>query len=873
MKELKKMKKITALSEMNFIFTPLGFAADMAENGLSDPAMAWKKRFDDDRYAALYQLGYTEKEDWHTPSMQFMHRVAETFVTAITRLPDLDLVRENAEIRPDADTIEALLMGLPYAPGAEYVGPDWIKGIYYELNKVYKQELTNYAGSVEMYLTEKNQNLRVPGRVFFHLVENRDDSYPFAFITTYATLSDDCKVKHLPLKYALTEYSTDQKKLLELMKCLGRVSEDSTLISGFMESGELFHPLRLTADEAYTFLREIPQYEEAGILCRIPNWWKRKTSSIGVSVTIGEQKPAHFGLDTLISIVPRLVVNGDELTREEIRALMAQTEGLAFLKGKWVEVNHAKLRELLTLCERLGAGNITLLNAMRGELGALSDDPECVQMTNGQWLRNLLNGMHNPVDLTPPAVPDSFLADLRPYQKTGFSWLFYMNALGFGGCLADDMGLGKTVQMLAFLERLRMEGGSRALLIVPASLLGNWQKEIERFTPGMSYFIVHGKTANEISDGYEREEFLTITTYAMVVRLLSLKRVRWSVVVLDEAQAIKNPTAKQTKCVKQLDSRMRIIMTGTPVENNLSNLWSLFDFLNQGLLGTAKEFSDYAKRLSGDASGYAKLRKIVTPFILRRLKTDKKIISDLPDKVEIFNYVELSKKQTVLYRSVVSELENSLANADGIQRKGLVLAAISKLKQICNHPDQYLGQTSFIPKESGKFQLLEELCETIFEKRERILVFTQFREMTEPLSRFLKGIFHCDGLIIHGGVSAKKRTELVDKFQGEDYIPFMVLSIKAGGVGLNLTAANNVFHFDRWWNPAVENQATDRTFRIGQKRDVMVYKFISSGTIEEKIDAMISEKSKLAQDIIGTSGETWITELDNKELFELLRLD
>jgi len=318
---------------------------------------------------------------------------------------------------------------------------------------------------------------------------------------------------------------------------------------------------------------------------------------------------------------------------------------------------------------------------------------------------------------------------------------------------------------------------------------------------------------------------------------------------------------------------MRIIMTGTPIENDLSNLWSLFDFLNRGLLGTSKEFSTFIKRLADDPSGYAKLREMVAPFILRRLKIDKTVISDLPDKTEISTYVELSKKQTVLYRSVVLGLEHSLGDVEGIHRKGLVLAAISKLKQTCNHPDQYLGQASFVPEESGKFQLLGELCETIYEKRERVLVFTQFREMTEPLGRFLKNIFHRDGLIIHGGISAKKRTELVDKFQGQDYIPFMVLSIKAGGVGLNLTTANHVIHFDRWWNPAVENQATDRAFRIGQKKDVMVYKFISSGTIEEKINAMINEKSKLAHDIIGAGGETWITELNNSDLIKLLRLE
>lgn len=868
------MAKTALLSNLNFIFTPNGFIADAPEHELSAGAMVWKERFDADRYAALYQLGFSESEEWFTPSMQFLFRVSDAFIQGLMRLPELELARGNVDVCPNADTIETLLRGLPYAAGTEHVCAAWIEDIFHRLLQIYRAELVNYQGSVEMYLTEKNQNLHVPGRVFFHLVENKDDLYPFAFMTTYATLGEGGMVKHLPLKYALTEYGTDQKKLLELMRRLGRAAENSAFISEFMESGELFHPLRLTAEEAYTFLREIPLYEDAGILCRIPNWWKRRTAAVGLSVSIGEKMPSHLGMDAIVSTVPRLMVNGEELTQDEIRALLDQTEGLAFLKGKWIEVDHDRLYDLLSVCERFEDGSITLIEALRGDIGRLSSDGvDEVQVTNGQWLRGLRIGMQNPAELVPATVPDSFCAALRPYQHTGFSWLSYMDTLGFGACLADDMGLGKTVQALAFLERLRRSNGGRALLIVPASLLGNWQREIKHFTPEMPYYILHGKSAAALEEECEREEFLTITTYAMAMRLEPLKEFQWSVVLLDEAQAIKNPAAKQTKSIKQLKSRMRIIMTGTPIENNLSNLWSLFDFLNRGLLGTAKEFSAFTKRLAGDASGYARLREMVSPFILRRLKTDRTVITDLPDKTEISTYVDLSKKQTVLYRNIVSGLERSLGDAEGIHRKGLVLAAISKLKQICNHPDQYLGQASFEPEESGKYQLLKELCETIYEKRERVLVFTQFREMTEPLAGFLKSIFHRDGLVIHGGTSAKKRTELVDRFQSEAYIPFMVLSIKTGGVGLNLTAANHVIHFDRWWNPAVENQATDRAFRIGQKKDVMVYKFISSGTVEEKINVMINEKSKLAQDIIGAGGETWITELDNSELLKLLRFE
>lgn len=358
----------------------------------------------------------------------------------------------------------------------------------------------------------------------------------------------------------------------------------------------------------------------------------------------------------------------------------------------------------------------------------------------------------------------------------------------------------------------------------------------------------------------------------MAVRLEKLKTIKWDLVILDEAQAIKNPSTKQTKAVKQLKANSKIAMTGTPIENSLSDLWSLFDFLNAGLLGTAKEFTEFTKRLKVDNADYSKLRAVVNPFILRRLKTDKTVIADLPEKIEMKAYANLTKKQVVLYNGLVKEIEQKLETAESIERKGLVLASIMKFKQICNHPDQFLGQTAFQHEHSGKFERLLEICETIYEKRERVLVFTQFKEMTKPIAEYLETIFNRKGLILHGGTPVKKRGELVEEFCGEEYVPFMVLSLKAGGVGLNLTAANHVIHFDRWWNPAVENQATDRAFRIGQQKNVMVHKLITSGSIEEKIDMMIEEKSKLAGDIIASSGESWITELDNNKLMELFTL-
>ena len=659
-----------------------------------------------------------------------------------------------------------------------------------------------------------------------------------------------------------------------LLSCLNQAAEVSGLIGSFMETGEMFHPLRLTAEEAYTFLKDIEKIEETGILCRIPNWWKKKAATVSVSVRMGEERPSMLGAGTLISMQPQFVVDGQELTPEDIQELLGQTNGLAFLKGKWIEVDQDRLNRLLQEMDSL-KGEVTLMEALKMGLGAekTGDGPDS-QITNGTWLRTLLQNLRTPQNIQAPGLPESFRAALRPYQKSGYTWPDYMAQLGFGACLADDMGLGKTVQVLAYLEKLRtQEENARVLLIVPASLLGNWQKEAEKFAPYMDVLFLHGKTSKELAEIYrDKTAFLTITTYGMVSRIPALQEEPWSVVILDEAQAIKNPAAKQTKEIKKIPAHMRIAMTGTPIENDLSNLWSLFDFLNKGMLGASKEFRGFCKGLNEDPEGYARLKAMIAPFMLRRVKTDKNIIADLPEKMEQTNHISLSKKQVVLYRKAVAELARELETVEGIKRKGLVLSTIMRLKQICNHPDQYMGQQAFAEKDSGKFLMLREICETIYEKRERVLVFTQFKEIAKYLAGYLESIFHAKGYVIHGGVRASKRDEIVKTFQDEGYTPFLVLSLKAAGTGLNLTRASHVIHFDRWWNPAVENQATDRAYRIGQTKSVMVHKFVCEGTIEEKIDAMLQSKRELAENVIGSGGENWITELDNEELMEIMTL-
>ena len=879
------------LPQLSFIFTPSGFICDVRcdEDGkptsLAQESLPWYEKFSQDRIGALYDLGFAEPQSWYTPSMRFLYRVADTFLRFTVQQADIELLREKARpVLAESDKA-ALLLAVPFSPGAEYVNAAWIDQVNEELSATYAEELSKWEGSVEQYVSERTQNLRVPERIFFHLVENvREDreAYPFAFVATYAESEGDA-VNHHPLRFALEEYEDDPKKLLSLIAGLSAAANKSELLSRLMESGELFHPLRLTTEEAYSFLMDVPLFEEAGILCRVPNWWKRGSSKVKANVRIGESGPEGIGAGALVKLTPSFEADGQELTREEIERLLTEAEGLSIIKGKWVEIDHERLQKLLAAFDEAESQSMSIFEAMRAAASEEAED-DLVEVTRGEWLDGLLSRMKSPAQLDSYVVPESIDATLRPYQKVGFSWLSYLNELGFGACLADDMGLGKTLQMITFVERLRVQsqGKARVLLVVPASLVGNWQRELEKFAHDLDCLTLYGTSANkmneqwaDVADGELRDKLptLCITTYAMAQKIEIVSRMVWDVLVLDEAQAIKNPNVKQTRSLKAVSSNMRIALTGTPVENDLSNLWSVFDFLNPGMLGTLKEFKKYTSELEQETSGYAPLRNMISPFLLRRLKTDRSIISDLPDKYEINQYVKLSRKQVVLYRKVVNELEEALKTGDDqfstIKRQGLVLATIMKLKQICNHPDQYLGQGGFSLADSGKFQMLAELSETIYEKRERVIVFTQFREMCEPLSRLLEGVFGRPGCVIHGQVPAKTRTKLVERFQGEEYVPFMVLSLKAGGTGLNLTAANNVIHFDRWWNPAVENQATDRAFRIGQTKDVMVHKMVCEDTLEERIDQIIQGKSELVDQVVG-EGETWIGNLNDDQLVELL---
>jgi len=849
------------------------------------------KRVREDYESFLLFLGFSDRSVPLSASLDYWRKVTGRFAEGLVRTPDLEVLRHKATVAlEDAEAAE-LLDTAPFMPGLEYLKRDLLDNLWSLLNATYQRQIKSYKGSVADFIRTLSPKVHLVGRVFFHLVESRKDAYPFAFLATYSTgLDQKSGCKHVPLKHALAEYGADSRKLLDLLATVHQAASESPFLSGALDSGEIFHPLALSVGEAYTILKEIPIYERAGILCRIPNWWKNRAAGLRLNIQIGEARPSSLGMDAILDFHAGLLLGDAAISEEEALRLLDESEGLAFIKGKWVEVDREKLEQTLRAYEKAQAlmadGDLTLREAMRLQLDAdralgLSEEDVEVQVSQGQWLESVVVRLRDPRRMDSVRLPSQFKATLRPYQRQGVDWLCFLDGLQFGALLADDMGLGKTVELLAMLSvrtaAQSRQGPKTSLLILPASLIGNWTCEIERFLPSLRCFVAHpsgGADKDILRRGPALDDVdLVITTYGLCQKYAWLENIEWDLVVLDEAQAIKNPGTQQTRAVKKLRARNRIIMTGTPIENRLSDLWSLFDFLNPGLLGTVEEFGGFSRKLNRDSSGYARLKKVVGPYILRRLKTDKTVISDLPDKIEMKTYAELSRKQVVLYQDLVKQLRQVLEEQpDGIRRKGLILASLMKFKQLCNHPDQYLGQGRFAELDSGKFQRLRPICETIFEKREKMLVFTQFKEMTGPLKEFLDAIFGHEGLVLHGGTPVGKRRQMIERFQSDEYAPFIVLSLKAGGVGLNLTAANHVVHFDRWWNPAVEDQATDRAFRIGQQKNVVVHKFVTKGTVEEKIDQMLTEKAELSRQIIPDSGEAWITEMDDKELMRLFTL-
>jgi superfamily II DNA or RNA helicase len=816
-------------------------------------------------------------------------------------------VKENLEVHPSPDgvAIAHLIASAPEFMGREHLDAallgEWWRAAIVALD----EERAQFDGPFRQFIAVAYPEWAQVGRLHFHLAETPEGSaYPFAFLATLTTrISDKARVQHRPLGSVLAEADAGLQKefLHSILQPLGRIAEENEFIATMLSSKRLFNTAYFSSGETWQFLQSVAACERAGVLVKFPkSWADRKPSALKVALSIdAASEKSVVGINSLFGFSVAATVDGVALGPDELADLLQGEQELVALHGKWIAVDRKNLGPLLAKWRKaalLHAEGLPFSEAMRmlsgaaiskghyGELEAAAADSRWVEVTAGKSLQQSLQSLLAPsgeLSREEQALLQGQLhATLRPYQVSGVNWLRTLSRVGLGGCLADDMGLGKTLQVIALLLLEKAQQPQKpSLLILPASLLGNWQQELTRFAPSLTVCVLHPSALPReriiaLGEDFPYHIDLMITTYALVKRIPWLYEKTFNILVLDEAQTIKNPGSQQTRDIKKLQARVRLALSGTPVENRLGDLWSLFDFCCRSLLGTAQEFREFHARLR-ERGNYEGLRRLISPYVLRRKKTDRSVIADLPEKTEVKTYCLLTAAQIKLYSATLGELAEALKNSEegDIKRKGMVLSYLLKFKQICNHPSQYKGDGLYDFTASGKFQRLGELAETIFATGEKLLLFTQFRELTDILDGFLASLFGRKGCVLHGGTPIAQRQKLVELFQSAAGAPYFVLSLKAGGTGLNLTNANHVIHFDRWWNPAVENQASDRAFRIGQQRNVLVHKFICRGTIEERIDQMIESKQALADQVIEGGREFALTELCDEEILKLVALD
>lgn len=821
------------------------------------------------KYQELYDISFLGESDSYDNTLNYFIKITRLIIKKIITNPSIEVFRENINIDIEPNFFDEAINSMPFMLNETLITNEYISEHFLKILSIFKKEISETNQTVEAYFKAKDDNLNVASRIYFHLVENKkSDEYPFAFLATYAK-KDNQDVLHTPLEKALIEYKNDNDKLIYLLSSVTKAGEKSTLIKGLIDSGELFSPTYFTVNDAFTFFSEVNFYESLGIMCRLPKWQRERSNKASIKLNI--TKKDSISLKTILELSPTIHFGDEETNIEDLTEILNSDVMLVNYKNKWINTSKEELEKIINafkLIEQNKDCNYTIFDLFKlefnpqKELGIEAD--VSLEISQNEWLKDFKKKLSNPQTIEDYSLPTNLNATLRPYQQTGFNWLCKMMEFGLGACLADDMGLGKTLQVITLITKLYETDNIKTLLVVPSSLMLNWKKEFLKFS-NIEPIIIHSSAGVKV-DSIEISENVYITSYKMASKLVNEE---FDLLVIDEAQAIKNVGTAQTKIIKDIKANYKIALTGTPIENNLGDLYSLFDFLNKGLLGTHKEFTKHANKLI-EENNYVQLRNSVKPFILRRLKSDKTIINDLPEKLESINYVALSKNQVSLYKKEVQFIEE-LLKGDKPMPKAFILSSIMKFKQICNHPSQFLNDGKYTPSDSGKFENLKIIAESVKENKEQMLVFTQFKEMTEPLAEFLESIFDEKGLIIHGSTSVKNRDLYVSKFNSDDYVPFMVLSLKAGGTGLNLVSANHVVHFDRWWNPAIENQATDRAFRIGQTKNVNIYKFICNDTIEEKIDQILNTKQAISDNILESSNEAWISKLNKQEILNLFK--
>lgn len=761
------------------------------------------------------------------------------------------------------------------------------------LDRAFRSETEKVNSSIVRFLEGQNPAWTLVGQVCMNLAEAPSDAQkPLVLLWTYvAAISEDGKPQYRPLSEALQELG-NPAQYPQLLGVLGPIYEASNRwpwLSASRESGGIFGVEPLSASQAYDLVEKESSLSSLGIALRAPKAWKGLSPvKPALTAVIGQNEASFLTAEALLDFNLAVTVGNEKLSTEEVEALLKSSDKLQFLRGRWVTVDQDNIERITKQLDRLKKApstGIRLPEATRmlASIGANEGEVVWEGVEAGPGLTQLLEDLRHPERLSKLKAPKGFNGSLRSYQMTGVQWLHFMAKVGLGACLADDMGLGKTIQVLALLLALKEENerGPKVphLIVAPASVISNWEKELKQFTPSLKYKVLHSfgaadfrGTASEIALRLKKLD-VVITTYGMLLELEGLRETQWNLVILDEAQAIKNPTTQQSKASKTLKAHSKIILTGTPVENHSTDLWSLFDFLDPGLLGSKREFHAFYKECAGRGD-LSPLRTLVRPYILRRLKTDPEIGKYLPKKTEKDPiYCQLTPMQALLYQQQRDALALDLKAAAGMQRRGIVLKYITRFRQICNAPEHWQGASRWPEAHSGKLLELKKLARQCNKSNRKMLVFTAFAEAVRPLAAHLQEVFGTKGAILDGSIPTSARAAVWTRFQEDPSVKFFVLTLGTGGAGLNLSAASVVVHYDRWWNPAKERQATDRAHRFGQENDVEIYRLISKGTIEEHIDQLIASKQALFEELFEVDDPVRITEMSNEEILALVSLD
>ena len=874
-----------------------GLARTFVREGWIAPSVVW----DPSNYGGAYTAKWLPL--WSEPKLQ--ERLEQADLEKLNDLVDR-YVRERITPEVQQASWQALRprYGVPNTPLEK-----WVNGLLYDGDR--KQEVADwFAEDVLAWVNDIRERLSVsPFRLAFVLLEPGVENEAWMLVPGLQAL--DVEQLFIPAQNVWSKPERDivfaGRKFVQASEKLDAALAKAAAKLPVIERIRADKPwIELTTPEAIDFLDSgAADLEAEGFGVILPPWWE-EPAPLEASVAFQRQRtgqpadiesefipggPSALGFETLISYRKELLLHGAHISEEDWRKLVEREDPIFTFNGRWVRLREKDKRAAERFFRDRNSGTVTAAEALQtvlsldengnGAADETSDIP-LVHWSGEEWLERTVMHLRN-ADRSLLPAPEQLQGELRDYQQRGYSWLVRMRSLGFGACLADDMGLGKTIQWIAYALYVREKENSGQklpfLLLCPTSVLGNWQRELERFAPSMRTYLHYGPNRSK-DDEFRANAFahdIVLTSYSTAQRDAPLFiPMEWEAVTLDEAQYIKNSNTKLAHMIYRLKSRHRIAMTGTPLENRMSDLWSIFAFLNPGYLGSEKSFrrmyggSDSSSEPIGES--IQRLHRLIQPFLMRRMKTDRSVIQDLPEKMEKVSYCGLTERQAALYAAVLTRMENQLHQADGMKRRGLILSAITRLKQICNAPEHALRETSLTPGTSGKLNRLEELLSGALTNHEKAIVFTQYAYMAKLLQPYLAARFQCEVGMIVGATPRKEREETVRRFQEEENGPrILVLTLKTGGFGLNLTRANLLIHYDRWWNPAAERQATDRAYRIGQTRNVAVWKLVTRGTLEERVEQLLEQKEKLADSIV-VSGETWITEYSDEQLKELLSL-